>query len=190
MDILPTNDLLFKKIFTSHGNEDILLEFVNDMLGTSFTSVVPQETYDIKKIKSKKLNYTEVDVRAQTEEGKYVTIEMQVQNHESFLARTTYYASRTYVNQYKKENKADPYDDLKQTYSINVMNFNPFEDASRTLRHFSMADRKTYEWLSDLKAPFIELVYLILPNVEDVVENIKYWRQFFKGESINSKAPK
>lgn len=113
MDILPTNDLLFKKIFTSHGNEDILLEFVNDMLGTSFTSVVPRETYDIKKIKSKKLNYTEVDVRAQTEEGKYVTIEMQVQNHESFLARTAYYASRTYVNQYKKENKADPYDDLK-----------------------------------------------------------------------------
>ena len=190
MKIYPTNDLLFKKVFASAGHEDILLGFVNDMLGMDFQSIQPRETYDIKKITLDRLDYTEVDVRAQTHSGEYVTIEMQVQNHASFLSRTAYYASQTYGKQYKSENKADPYADLKQTYSINIMNFDPFNNSKRSLRHFAMIDATSFEWLADFDTDFVQLSYLMLPNRNDNDSSyIKYWQQFFQGERISSKAP-
>ena len=116
--ILPTNDLLFKKTFTSTGHEHILLGFIQDILGENFKNVSTRETYDIRKLDINKLGRTEVDILAQNTEGELVTIEMQVSNHDYFIERTLYYLFRAYGKQYRRKEKGAPYGYLKKTYGI------------------------------------------------------------------------
>ncbi|EOH95400.1 PD-(D/E)XK nuclease family transposase [Enterococcus pallens] len=78
---LPTNDLLFHKLFTSKDTNHILKAFVRDVLGEEFETLTPRDTYHIDSYKQSledenKLKYTEVDVLAASNDGTQVTIEM------------------------------------------------------------------------------------------------------------------
>ncbi|GCF94631.1 hypothetical protein NRIC_25220 [Enterococcus florum] len=78
---LPTNDLLFRKIFTSPASKHLLQHFIEDFLGQRFRTLIPKEHYHIKKyqksFKKGKLQRTEVDILATTADGLMTTIEMQ-----------------------------------------------------------------------------------------------------------------
>ncbi|EOH93077.1 PD-(D/E)XK nuclease family transposase [Enterococcus pallens] len=76
-----TNDLLFKKLFTSKDSAHILKAFVRDILGKEFKTLTPRETYHIDSYKKAfqedpELLHTEVDILAVTEDNRQVTIEM------------------------------------------------------------------------------------------------------------------
>ncbi|EOH97764.1 PD-(D/E)XK nuclease family transposase [Enterococcus pallens] len=79
--VLPTTDLLFRKLFTSKDSSHILKAFVQDVLDKNFKSLKPRETYHIDNYKKTfsedpELLRTEVDILAETEDGCHVTIEM------------------------------------------------------------------------------------------------------------------
>ena len=85
----PTTDFAFKKIFGSPESEDILLSFLNAVLGYQspyrLAKVKIQDPYLAPKILGMKDSF--VDVRATDEQGKHYIIEMQVLPVVSFEQR-------------------------------------------------------------------------------------------------------
>ncbi|AXY25500.1 hypothetical protein CL176_05575 [Suicoccus acidiformans] len=72
MEITPTHDLLFKKIFASESNKHILKHFVEDILEIQLETLQIMNPYHIsefKNIDEDNIDYTEVDILAQTEGG-------------------------------------------------------------------------------------------------------------------------
>ena len=187
--ILPTNDLLFKKTFTSTGHEHILLGFIQDILGENFKNVSTRETYDIRKIDINKLGRTEVDILAQNTEGELVTIEMQVSNHDYFIERTLYYLFRAYGKQYRQKEKGSPYGYLKKTYGINVLDFHLFEKNEPAVRHFVLKDQVSNRSLSSYDVRDVQATYFSLKNSNFKQPNIKHWQDFFRGKTLAEEAP-
>ena len=187
--ILPTNDLLFKKTFTSTGHEHILLGFIQDILGENFKNVSTRETYDIRKLDINKLGRTEVDILAQNTEGELVTIEMQVSNHDYFIERTLYYLFRAYGKQYRRKEKGAPYGYLKKTYGINVLDFHLFEENEPAVRHFVLKDQVSNRALSSYHVRDVQATYFSLKNPNYKQQNIKHWQDFFRGRPLEEDAP-
>ena len=93
---LPTNDLLFRKLFSSEDSQHILKAFIKDLIGIEFKTLTPTVTYHIDSyIKSyeeneqSELKRTEVDVLAIDENGAHATIECQIQSKQRKLKRRT-----------------------------------------------------------------------------------------------------
>ena len=108
----PKNDFAFKKIFGSEKNKDILIHFLNDILGFTgnqqiqsvrFLSTIQDPDIALKK-------QSLVDVLCQDVEGVKYIIEMQVATTKGFEKRAQYYAAKAYSQQ---ANKGGEYADLK-----------------------------------------------------------------------------
>ena len=213
MNKTATNDLLFKKTFTSEGSQDILKNFVEDLTGQSFESVEPVNTYDfyyketkdnLDKIIARKVGYTEVDVRAKTSDGSQVTIEMQVANQEHFKKRCLYYAFKTYVRKYDEAEdpeSSDRFGKLRPVYSINITDFDVFDQA-KAFQSFALTDKiklsevfrregKEIDWLEDIHISFLSLKNNELPDEDDYprTKQLGYWQMFFRGEELPKEAP-
>ena len=95
--ILPTNDLMFKKMMTSKGKEYILQNFIQVMTGMKLSNVKPTNPYQIQKYRENlagvnlEMYQTIVDIAATTEEGIDIIIEMQLYKHRGFFERIRYY---------------------------------------------------------------------------------------------------
>ncbi|MDR2540031.1 MAG: Rpn family recombination-promoting nuclease/putative transposase, partial [Chlamydiales bacterium] len=97
----PKNDIAFKKMFGTEKNKEILMHFLNDILGFPKDALI----VDIEflspilppKIAVKKQSI--VDVLCKDKKGVKYIIEMQVAQSRGFEKRAQYYASQVYSNQ-------------------------------------------------------------------------------------------
>ncbi|BDR55940.1 hypothetical protein KIMC2_05020 [Xylocopilactobacillus apis] len=96
-EILPSNDLLFKKLFASPKNRHILIGFIHDMIGLNVVDVIIENPYNIRTFKvtedQQEFLETEVDVLARLDDGSLVTIELQVRREAHFIERSLHYLS-------------------------------------------------------------------------------------------------
>ena len=111
-----------KYLFGSEGNEELLLDFINDVLVDSgFNEIAkveiknPFNHHDFPTAKQ-----TILDVKAEDEVGRKIQIEIQSTGQESHKHRVLYYWAKVYSDQL---NKGDQYDKLRPVISINVLNF-------------------------------------------------------------------
>jgi predicted transposase/invertase (TIGR01784 family) len=153
----PKNDIAFKKIFGTEKNKDILLHFLNDILGFS----EDQSIVDIEflspildpKIAVKKQSI--VDVLCKDKKGVKYIIEMQVTKSRGFEKRAQYYASQVYGNQ---ANIGDEYHDFKEIIFIAIADCIIFPNKSHYKSDHVILDKVTYEHdLKDFYFTFIEL---------------------------------
>lgn len=186
------NDLLFKKLFSSKGNEDILCHFINDFTGENFTNVQINNTYSIDRYKQElaeeknDLFTTIVDVSATTVEGTEIIVEMQLHRHCYFIERTLFYANHAFNNAYSKREK---YLALKPVFAINVVDFNLFNDG-KFIRRFDIMDKEDQMLLLNRnQQPLMRLFYVMLPNVATKNTIQRYWQLFFKQGIVTSDAP-
>lgn len=112
--ILPTNDLLFKKILTSEDSTHILKAFIKDLLGIEFKSLLPKETYHIdsyrksyEEMEQMTVMRTEVDILAIAEDGSYTTIECQIQPHSYFHERSIFYLVEAFRSSFGSMDKKE-----------------------------------------------------------------------------------
>jgi len=95
----PKTDFAFKKIFGSENSADILLSFLNALLGLKppyrLEEVTILDPYLAPKIKGMKDTY--LDVHARDEKGKSYIIEMQVLNVAGFEKRILYNACKAFA---------------------------------------------------------------------------------------------
>ncbi len=93
------NDFVFKSFFTDERNNRLLLHFVNSILGGSIKSLRLTDPTNTKKYSADKMSI--MDLRATTELGKQINIEMQLERHTAFNERMLYYWAKLYSLQMK-----------------------------------------------------------------------------------------
>ncbi len=151
----PIIEYTFKKIFGSPESEDILLSFLNAVLGYQapyrLASVKIQDPYLAPKILGMKDCF--VDVRATDEQGKHYIIEMQVLPVMSFEQRVLYNACKKYAGQIKK---GDDYRLLNDVIALTVTDFIMFEHLDMVSK-FKLRDQSARDYSDDLELIFVEL---------------------------------
>ncbi|WP_349967816.1 Rpn family recombination-promoting nuclease/putative transposase [Wolbachia endosymbiont of Armadillidium arcangelii] len=173
------NDIAFRRIFGTEKNKDILIHFLNDILGltddnkikdVSFLSPIQDPV-----IASQKQSI--VDVLCVDSTGIKTIIEMQVAKTTGFKKRAQYYAAKAYSSQ---ADVGDQYHDLKGVIFIAIADFILFPNKLAYKSDHVTFDKITFEHdLKDFSFTFIELPKF--KKREDQLENIiEKWCYFFK----------
>lgn len=185
------NDLLFRKLFTSESNQYILLQFINDMTGLGFKSVVLNETYWIEEYMARldahqgELFETVVDLSGELSDGTMISIELQVKNHYKFIERSLYYMANTYMNQYTKQSK---YATLNPVISINIINFPLYQFQESTLETFVLKNDANLPLVTTHgKIPFQVIYFSLVHETREAL--LGYWRKLFLHLEIDDNAP-
>lgn len=123
MELLdPRNDFIFKRIFGSESNKDVLLAFLNSTFTEAgeppLTEIILMNPYTEKDAPHDKQSI--LDIKAKTAEGKLINIEMQLFNPYNMEKRTLFYWSNMYFHQIKEGGN---YGELKKCVTINILNY-------------------------------------------------------------------
>jgi len=156
----PKIDLVFKKLFGTEQNINLLKSLVNSVLpkDEQVTSLVLKNPYNPADYLSGKISY--LDIKATDEGGKWYDIEVQVAPYDFFGFRLLYYWAKMYSSQLKTK---QTYEDLRKTIVISLIDFNYFTDPEkeeRFHRRIGLTDLDTkeiYEQTDGLELIFVEL---------------------------------
>ena len=144
IEVKKLNDFFIRYFFGLEGHEDLLLSFINAiMIDSNFATFVSVEIINPFNL-SEKANNKEsiVDLKAVTEDGIIVIIEIQLCGNMDFVKRIFYYISKNIVNELKE---GEDYKKLPRIISINLLNFNlDFGDEGKPHRCFKLIDMKNH----------------------------------------------
>jgi len=166
----PKIDLVFKKLFGSEENKDILLSLLNSILpeNQQVTQITLKNPYNVSDYAEGKLSI--LDIKAEDERGVQYDIEMQIKGTDFYGKRTLYYWAKMFGSQLdyldektKLDDNVDEieigYSDLKKCIVISLMDFKFFND-TKYHRYFVLKDASTNEVhkeLDYLDLHFVEL---------------------------------
>jgi len=167
-----------KKIFGSEESQDILLSFLNALLGLKspyrLKEVTILDPYLAPKIRGMKESY--LDVRAKDEQDKSYIIEMQVLNVTGFEKRILYNACKAYAGQLSS---GEEYHLLTDVIAITITDFIMFPEMDAISNKFKLRADAGEVYNDDL-----ELVFAELPKFnkkEDELETeLDRWYYFLK----------
>ena len=175
----PKNDMAFKRIFGTEKNKDILMHFLNDVLGprdgiyiidVEFLSPIQDPEVLAKK-------QSIVDVLCKDQNGRKYIIEMQVAKRHGFESRAQYYAAKAYASQM---NKGGKYADLKEVIFIAILDYEVFPKKEHYKSNHTIRDDITNERdLDGLRFVFIELPRFD-KKLDELTTIIEKWCYFFK----------
>ncbi|MBA8667019.1 Rpn family recombination-promoting nuclease/putative transposase [Holosporaceae bacterium 'Namur'] len=176
----PKNDIAFKKIFGSEKNKDILIHFLNDILGKTGKEIIREVSFlnsvQAPEIAVKKQSI--IDVLCTDESGVQYIVEMQVAKVRGFEKRAQYYAAKAYSNQM---NSGEEYGNLKEVIFLAIVDFVMFPDKEGYKSEHVILDKVSYENdLKDFSFTFIELPKFKKERVEDLESYEEKWCYFFK----------
>ncbi|MBQ8043247.1 MAG: Rpn family recombination-promoting nuclease/putative transposase [Clostridia bacterium] len=116
----PKNDYLFKKLFTSKGNEDILCDFISAIIGRKVVHATIQME---KMLQQERENnkYGRLDIEVTLKDGSKIDVEMQRCDEVNHIKRTVYYAGKLLSEQLQI---GEAYDKLKPVEIIYITDFN------------------------------------------------------------------
>ncbi|WP_300754099.1 Rpn family recombination-promoting nuclease/putative transposase [uncultured Brachyspira sp.] len=181
------NDYFIRYLFSHAGNEHIALNFINavfkDLNFETFKKIEILNPFNIAE------NYDEkesiVDIKATTETGITVLIEIQSRGNEDFIKRALYYWAYNYSSSL---NRGSFYDELKPTVSINITNF-ILTDEDKVHSCYILKELNNNKILTDhCQLHFLELPKFNLKDVDEIEDFHKEfisWIKFFKGEDMS-----
>ena len=199
-----TNDYMFKRVFGSEECKDILIAFLNRIVGNGdIEDVTFQNTEHLGPTADDRRAVFDIAVR--TKSGEEYIIEMQLAQQEYFRDRSLFYASYPILNQaaLAKEEFRKMHGDagvfswnfrLKPVRFIAVVNFpmthSPEWDESRYFSSYKLREDESGELLHD-KLQFIFLELARFDKREDELESYcDKWMYLFKNMSHLSERPK
>ena len=172
----PKVDFVFKKIFGNEKHPNILISFLNAVIKpTDLIKSVQIKNTDIEKehIEDK---YSRLDIKAVTNNGEHINIEIQVKNEYNMIKRSLYYWSKMYEGQLTK---GQDYDTLSRTICINILDFKYLKN-DNFHNCYRLKEKTTNEELTDvMELHFIEIPKLRkLENSEDISDMLEAWITF------------
>lgn len=180
----PKNDFIFKRIFGSEENKDILLAFLNSTFMEAgeppLIEIILMNPYTDKDSPRDKQSI--FDIQAKTMEGKLINIEMQLFNKYDNEKRTLYYWSKQYSSQLE-EGKA--YKLLRKCVTINIVNFNILPNERYHNIFHLREDHSGITLIDDLEIHFMELSKLKGQPVPKEA-GLLNWLLFLKGEDTTN----
>lgn len=185
-EVKKLNDFFIRYFFGLKGDEDLLLSFINAIMIDSnfatFKSVEIMNPFNL----SEKANNKEsiVDLKAVTEDGTIVIIEIQTYSTKNFFERALYYWSKNYSSVLKK---GDEYYELKPVISINLIDDILFDKNDKRMHTcYLLKEKNSNQILTD----HIQLHYVEIPKFDknaDMAESppvakkeLKNWILFLK----------
>lgn len=153
----PKNDFLFKKLFSSAGNEDLLIDLINSILKPPKQQRICQVTVTnpIKERDFADDKLSVMDIVARVDDGRQVTIEIQVTNEYDMEKRALYYWSSIFTSQM---HIGMSYEELKKTISINILDYRLWQQTKRHHTIFRLLEESEGFLLTDAaEIHFLEL---------------------------------
>ncbi|APR98601.1 Rpn family recombination-promoting nuclease/putative transposase [Wolbachia endosymbiont of Folsomia candida] len=176
----PKLDLTFKKIFGTEKNKNILIHFLNDILGFTEKNAI-QEVEFLGTIMDPEIasdKQSIVDVLCKDSSGARYVIEMQLARDKGFEKRAQLYAAKAYSRQLDRSGN---YVDLKKVFFIAISNCNLFPEEIEYISTHNIRDIKTNgHYLKDFQFVFIELPKFPKNAVEQLENIVERWLFFFK----------
>jgi len=150
----PRIDFVFRILFGSEANKDLLISLINSVVGPHLhiVDVVIKNPFNLAAYRGSK--ETILDIKAMDQDGTWYDIEMQTLPHVFYGKRAIYYAAKVYVDQLAA---ADDYSSLNPTIGIHFLDFNYFDD-DRMVRQFVFKDMDTNEHPDQLR--FLQLYFI------------------------------
>jgi len=171
----PKIDLVFKKLFGTEQNNQLLKSLVNSILpkDEQVVTLELKNPYNPSDYINGKITY--LDIKATDENGKWYDIEIQVAPYDFFGMRLLFYWAKLYAAQLKS---GQTYDDLRKTIVISLIDFNYFKDPKgqeKYHRRIGLCDldtKEVYEQTDGLELQFVELkkFKMELPDVHSTLE--------------------
>lgn len=167
-------DVIFKKLFTE--NEDLLHSFVASMLD------IPPESIKEIKISNPELppetvasKFSRLDLSLKVDD-RLVNVEIQVKTDTDYRDRTLFYWAKLYTSELKS---GEDYGNLKQTITINIINFNMFDGDDYHTEVAAMIKGKDEVFSDKFSMHFFELKKIS----KKPTSNREQWLQFINADS-------
>ena len=179
IEVKKLNDYFIRYFFGLKGDEDLLLSFINAiMIDSNFATFVSVEIINPFNLSEKAGNKESiVDLKAITEDGTIVIIEIQTYSTKNFFERTLYYWSKNYSSTLKK---GDDYPELKPVISINLIDDILFDKTDKRMHTcYLLKEKNSNKILTD----HIQLHYVEIPKFDenaDIKKELKNWILFLK----------
>ncbi len=140
----PKIDIVFRKLFGSEENEDLLLSLVNGILDCRprLTALTIKNPYNLPAYLKEKTSI--LDLKAVDDQGTWYDIEIQIGEHGFYGKRALYYLAKMYVDQLKE---GESYEMLQTTIGIHLLDFDYFPD-KRYRHQYIWKDGDTGETIS------------------------------------------
>ncbi len=164
----PKIDLVFKKIFGTEQNKEILKSLINSILpdDEKIVNVIIKNPYNEADFVGDKMSV--VDIKASDEKDRWYDIEIQIKEQKYYGRRAIYYLSEIYSNQLKE---SDNYDKLRKTIVISLLDFDYFLNDNRYFRRCCYKDFDTGELYPELD--YADLYFVELRKFDNEFKNIK-----------------
>ncbi len=177
------SDMFVKYLFGKEGNEEILIDFINNVLVDEnfhkIISVVVKNPFNPKKFPIDKESY--LDLKVIDEVNKHYNIEVQSTSELYLMNRILYYWSQLYTSQIRE---GENYGKLKQTASINVLNFILIKENTdlHNLVYLALKCNPKMALTDLLFIQFIELTKLSHNKLITQLTGLERWAYFFLNE--------
>lgn len=164
----PKIDLVFKKIFGTEQNKNVLKSLINSVLpqDEQIVEVTLKNPYNEANFVGDKLSV--VDIKATDEKGQWYDIEIQVKEQKYYGRRAIFYHSEIYSSQLAE---GDTYSKLRKTIIISILNFNYFQKDTRYFRRCCYKDFETGELYPQLD--YADLYFVELQKFDNELSHIK-----------------
>ncbi|MCR4574380.1 MAG: Rpn family recombination-promoting nuclease/putative transposase [Lentisphaeria bacterium] len=169
--INPITDFGFKRLFGTESNKDLLIDFLNAIIGLKKKECIRDVTF----LNPEQLGTTKnkrkavFDIYCKTEQGDHVIVEMQSQPVQFFKDRSLFYSAFPIRDQ---AIKGDTWNfELKGIYAIGLLNFcfSDGKDDERYLHRVKLMDIKARKVFYDK----LTFVFAELPKFKKQEEELK-----------------
>ena len=179
----PTNDVVFRTLFGSNDNLDLLVAFLSSILGISIKMAVIKNLFNLANYPGDKT--TVVDIKAQDGNGTWYNVELQMRGHIDYGKRALYYLCKIYVDQLEE---GQDYLELNTAIGIHILGFSMFDD-DRAVHRFVYKDTQTGEAPEQLG--HLQLIFVELPKFRkdwsEIISDLDKWIAFLKkGDTLSS----
>ena len=179
--ITAKSDVFFRYLFGMPENEDLLVDFINavfrDSGGKTIRSAMVVNPFNLKESFEEK--ETILDIKAISDDGRFLNIELQVVGNESYRKRIAYYIAKLHSSQLTT---GDEYDKIAQTVAIHIVDFE-LEKGDKNIHncyHLYSENNKKLCLTDDLEVHVLELPKL--RNNAKIDKRLFGWLEFFEEE--------
>jgi predicted transposase/invertase (TIGR01784 family) len=157
--IKPKVDFVFRKLFGSVENVDLLIALLNSILQLPVPIADARIMNPFNLATYQRGKETILDIKAVDENGVWYDIEMQLQPHILYGRRAVYYGAKMFTDQIEQ---GAEFAALNKTIGIHFLDFKYFEGDDRYVRHFVFKDAETNDQPKELDC--LEFYFVELPK--------------------------
>ena len=188
----PMIDVVFKLLFGTEGNKELLMDFLQAVLNISadeLEDIIIANPFLLQEYKGDKLGILDVKLKLKT--GKVINIEVQIEPMPFMESRVLFYISKLITEQI---NESDHYETIKPVISIIITGHSLIKQSEKYHHYFGLYDIESGILLTDiLGIHTLEVLKARKINEHTEKTDLLNWMKFFDAkteEELNMLAEK